>query len=588
MKIRPDFVFAGFVLLTHGCASTPEGEGSAADRGEMNAEPADSQTSAGGVDPQGTSPAQTQPPSDTTGGNSGAVPQGGLDDPQASNGMSDDDLSTGMGMGMGIDEAAPDDDAEPAQGPVTVSDADCQVLISDPTVNWRDSALQTDQQIVTCLSTSLGRAVGYGANARGGYDPAGASKLTVIRKDASVSVEQQLADAVSGEEHNWVVFDKVDFAEPYDVALYRLHCDDASVQAALGVDSAALCLDHERWCESNGVASDRCLDTFFNERLNDGDLPIRNVRIGSNTTIDGRQSQARLLFSGFAIGSDSSGEPVETASSVIVTHMFFKGAGHTEDHGLDPDMIRSTGASHDIWIHQNTFELTGDSAFDVKVGAHALTMSFNLVKDVKRATLHGSSDSRTINEEITTTMHHNAFITSDALYETFGNTARRVPLIRRGKSHMFNNVFFNYRKEILSVRAGAEVVFEDNMFLVNSAVTDDSDSDLGYFAENLLRGYREGGLEVRRSRVFWADGACNLDASQSADLTASHGVTTDLAAQYTASSQSELEANRSELGPELVSYVLATAGKAGAAPFNSPYTKGRAALSSQPHLSCQR
>jgi pectate lyase len=216
----------------------------------------------------------------------------------------------------------------------------------------------------------------------------------------------------------------LDFAEPTEIALYRLQCGEASVQAALGVSSPELCLDHRAWCSANG--SSACLETFFNERLNDGDLPIRNLKVGSNKTIDGRQSQAYLLFNGFALGADSGGEPVETVRSVILTHLLFQGAGHTEDHALDPDMVRSTGASHDIWIHKNTFDLTGDSAFDVKVGAYGITVSFNLVRDVKRASLHGSSDSRVINQQITTTFHHNAFVTSDALYAEFGNTARRV------------------------------------------------------------------------------------------------------------------------------------------------------------------
>lgn len=471
-----------------------------------------------------------------------------------------------------------------AGGSIAV-DADCEALISNPDVNWRESSLQTDQEIVECLATSLGTPVGYGENALGGYDPAGGSQLTVITKDPDVSVEQQIVDAVSGEEHNWIVFDKVDFADPSEIALYRLQCDNSAVQEALGISSADECLDYEQWCSNNGVASGDCLETFFNDRLNDGDLPIRNIRIGSNTTLDGRQSQAYFLFSGFVIGADSSGEPTETANSVILTNLLFQGAGHTEDHGLDPDMIRSTGASHDIWIHQNTFDLTGDSAFDVKVGAYDVTMSFNLVKDVKRAALHGSSDSRTINEQITTTMHHNAFITSDELYDTFGNTARRVPLIRRGKSHLFNNVFYNYRKQVLSVRVGAQVLVEDNLFLVNPAVIGDDDVD--YFLENLLDSYEEGGLEIANSSLWMADSSCNLEASAAADLSASYGSTSDLPAEYSDASRATLDANRLGVGQDLADYVLATAGKGGAVPFNSPYSKGQAAILGMDHRVCE-
>lgn len=455
---------------------------------------------------------------------------------------------------------------EPELDPAVRAEA-CQALTSDPNVNWRDSALKSDRAIVACLSGSLGRAVGYGEAALGGYDPAGASKLTVITKGGALSVEQQLADAVVSEEHRWIVFDKRDFADPTDVALYRLHCDDAAVQAALGVSDAALCLDHEAWCAAHGVAARDCDAAFFNDRLNDSDLPIRNVRIGSHTTIDGRQSQARFRFSGFAIGSDSGGQPIETAESVIVTNLSFLGAGHTEDHGLDPDMLRVTGASHDIWIHQNTFELTGDAAFDVKVGANHITISFNRVQNVKRASLHGSSDSREINAQITTTIHHNAFITTDDLYDTFGNTARRVPLIRRGQAHLFNNVFYGYRKDILSVRVGARVAFEDNLFLANPSVI--GEDDLGYFAAELLADFREGGLSVSGSFVTLSDANYRLLSSPGADLSASHGSTPDMLGAYSQASRDAIAAHRSAADQSLVDYVMATAGKGGDAPFTA-------------------
>src|SRR5690606_17765209 len=157
----------------------------------------------------------------------------------------------------------------------------------------------------------------------------------------------------------------------------------------------------------------------------------------------------------------------QTSNSVILTHLNFVGAGHTEDHDLDPDMIRVTGESHDVWIHRNNFDTTGDAAFDVKVGAYDITISYNKLVDVKRASLHGSSDSRTINAQITTTMHHNAFITRDESYSSLGNTLRRIPLIRRGTSHMFNNIFVNYRNDTLSIRVGVSFLLVVIAVVVN-------------------------------------------------------------------------------------------------------------------------
>lgn len=452
---------------------------------------------------------------------------------------------------------------------------DCVALATDPSINWRESSLQTDQDIVECLFQTLGRPLGYGENALGGYDPGGNSKLTVITKNDSQSIEEQILNAISGEEHNWIVFDKRDFAEPHEVALYRLACSNAEVRSHLGATEAE-CRDYRQWCANRSFSGAAvCLEEFFNKALNDSALPIRNPVVGSNKTLDGRMSEAFFRFSGFAIGRDSSGSPTETANSVIFTHLSFRGAGHTEDHGLDPDMIRSTGASHDIWIHKNDFDLTGDSAFDVKVGAHGITMSFNRVIDVLRATLHSSSDSHTIDEQITTTLHHNAFVTRDERYLTLGNTGRRVPLIRRGTSHMFNNVFSNYRKDILSIRVGASVLWEDNALLINQSLQEKSslEASLAELSSNLLRDIDGGNFRALGTFLWFADGACTLNASTRTALTSSSGSVGDPAGSYSATSRATIDAQRVPADKPLVDYVSATAGKHGEAPFNSPLAR---------------
>lgn len=471
--------------------------------------------------------------------------------------------------------------------------ATCEQLVNDNSVNWNESALGSEQEIVQCLSDTLGKPVGFGENATGGFDPSGGSNLVVIKKNTGVSVEQQILDAISTNDHNWIVFDKDDFANRTAVAMYRLECDSSDVQSALGGASEALCLDHLAWCAANGISDEHdCENEFFNNRLNDKDLPIRNTMIMSNTTIDGRGANAYFFFNGFKIGADSSGASTFMSENVIVTNNEFVGAGHTEDHDLDPDMIRSTGESHDIWIHQNTFDTTGDSAFDVKVGAYDITVSFNKLVNVKRAALHGSSDSRTINEQITTTMHNNLFFTSDDQYalSTY-NTLRRVPLMRRGQSHMFNNVFYGYRKDILSVRKGGRIAFEDNIIINKESASDPGEGlkdgdDLEYYVESLLRDFREGGLEISGSYATFADTACNTQGGVG-DLTASHGSTPDMYASYNSASKNTISNNRFIAGDDLIDYVFATAGKGGKTPYVSAYSAGQNALISQANPLCQ-
>ncbi|WP_052480975.1 pectate lyase family protein [Gilvimarinus agarilyticus] len=455
--------------------------------------------------------------------------------------------------------------------PETDLSDDCVAIATDPNVNWRSTSLQSDQEIVECLSNSLGRAVGYGENALGGFDPNGNSQLTIITKNSATSVEQQLLDAVTGDDHNWIVFDKVDFANETEISMHRNHCSNPDVLDAID-GSEAQCNDYHQWCDDKGISDANCAAEFYNDRLNDNDLPIRNTKIGSHKTLDGRMSNGYFRFNGFAIGSDSSGQPVQTAESVILTHLDFRGAGHTEDHGLDPDMIRNTGASHDIWIHKNTFDTTGDAAFDVKVGAYDITISFNKLINVKRAALHGSSDSREINSQITTTMHHNAFITTDDQYDNLGNTLRRIPLIRRGTSHMFENFFMNYRKDILSVRVGGTVLWEDNMVLMNRDFQEKDDvvQALNERGEELARDVDGGNFRSENTRVWFSDANCNLDPSLEYLITDASGSVSDLKQNYSQTSRDAISDNYLGSGQELADYVSATAGKNGEVPFNSP------------------
>jgi pectate lyase len=474
----------------------------------------------------------------------------------------------------------------------------CYQLATDPFTNWHQTSLQTDQEIVECLSVSLGKPVGYGENAKGGYDPDGNSKLTVIVKHdpAGRTVEEQIRDAVTGEEHNWIVFDKADFAQSHEIGMYRLHCSNPAMQDLLGATEET-CVDYYQWCNEKGFGDQKtCMSEFFNKALNKKalqDVPelrtLRNLVVGSNKTLDGRMSEAYFRFSGFAIGRDSTGTPTQTANSIIFTHLNFQGAGHTEDHYWDPDMIRSTGASHDIWIHKNTFDTTGDSAFDVKVGAYNITMSFNEVVDVLRATLHSSSDSHTIDKQITTTMHHNAFVTRDEGYKTLGNTGRRVPLIRHGTSHMFNNVFVNYRKDILSIRRDARVLWEDNMIVVNRAHQEKSNLDaaLNELVGNMVRDISGGSFRGEGVYLWFSDAACNLDDTTMRQITAASGSVDDLSLAYTPASQQVITAQRVAAGQELVDYVSATAGKYGELPFNSPLAGNRSFVLGQGKAACQ-
>ncbi|MGL1959067.1 MAG: hypothetical protein OCD00_17340 [Colwellia sp.] len=456
--------------------------------------------------------------------------------------------------------------------------AACDLLVNDASVNWRESGLTSDQEIIECLATSLGKPVGFGENTTGGYDVNGSSELVIINKQTEKTVEQQIHDAVSSDKYRWIVFDKNDFANTVDIAMYRLKCNRAKILTALGNSTVAECLDHRTWCENNSIDQASCESEFFNKRLNDKSLPVRNVKIRSNTTIDGRMSKVNFRFSGFSIDKDKRGGTVKISNNVIVTHVSFLGAGHTEDHQLDPDMVRTTDESYNVWIHKNTFDLTGDSAFDVKMGAHNITMSFNKIYDVKRSSLQGASDGRAINSQIATTMHHNAFITRGDKYFTFGNTARRVPLMRRGTAHVSNNVFINYRKQVFSLRVGANLQFDNNVMAINRKFQekDSLDASLNELTKRIFQ-VKSGTLNPKGTALWFSDDNCQLQAATKRDLSyqgilsgESEGSMSDLVSRYNHNSQAMITRYFQAAGQELVNYVLAVAGNNATKPFNAP------------------
>lgn len=216
-------------------------------------------------------------------------------------------------------------------------------------------------------------------------------------------------------------------------------------------------------------------------------------------------------------------------------------------------------------------------------------MSFNRVADVLRASLHGSSDNHDINVQTTTTMHHNAFVTRDAQYLTFGNTARRVPLLRAGTSHMFDNVFVNYRKDVLSIRVGGTLLWQDNLFVVNQALQekDDVTASLDELNAYMVRDVGGGSYRGEGVALFFGDGACNLSPATERAIVAASGTVPDLTAEYSAASRAAIEAERIPAGQELVDYVSATAGKHGLAPFNSPLAEGRPQSLARGKVPCQ-
>ncbi|MFP5391832.1 MAG: polysaccharide lyase family 1 protein [Gammaproteobacteria bacterium] len=174
---------------------------------------------------------------------------------------------------------------------------------------------------------------------------------------------------------------------------------------------------------------------------------------------------------------------VGNAHNVIVQNMtigLLQGGESADSISIEGN---STGKPSNIWIDHNTIfaSLTqcsgaGDASFDggidMKKGANHITVSYNHVYNYQKVALNGYSDSDTANADSLTTYHHNRF----------ENVKSRLPLLRRGKAHIYNNYFGNVHTSGINSRMGATTLIESNYFenVVNPVTSRDS-SAIGYW-----------------------------------------------------------------------------------------------------------
>ena len=104
----------------------------------------------------------------------------------------------------------------------------------------------------------------------------------------------------------------------------------------------------------------------------------------------------------------------------------------------------SSGKPNKIWIDHNTIfsnlvscsgagDASFDGAIDNKKGATNITYSYNYIHDHQKVALNGHTDNDTTNDAMRVTYHHNRF----------ENVKARLPLQRRGRTHIYNNYFGN-------------------------------------------------------------------------------------------------------------------------------------------------
>src|SRR5579875_1113703 len=213
-----------------------------------------------------------------------------------------------------------------------------------------------------------------------------------------------------------------------------------------------------------------------------------NLMVGPNTTLIGLGSTASLV----GISVD-----ITNVSNVIVRNLSISYVLASDTTG-DAIHIQGGGATH-IWIdHNNLFSDLNhgkdyyDGLIDITHAADYITVSWNRLHDHYKVSLVGHSDSNASEDtgHLHVTYHHNWFYSVNS----------RLPSLRFGTGHIYNNYYQNVDDSAIHSRMGAQVLVENNVFRnVNVALTTTGDSPEDGFAN--ARGNDYGGATVDITQV---------------------------------------------------------------------------------------
>jgi pectate lyase len=194
------------------------------------------------------------------------------------------------------------------------------------------------------------------------------------------------------------------------------------------------------------------------------------IHIASDKTLLGVGDSAHLRGVELAIESQRN----VIIKNVTVSHVVAEGAGTSNDAIVISD-------SKNVWIDHSDLHsdrLNGrdfyDGLLEIKNGAAFITVSHTVLHDHYKVSLISSGDEQVGDTVIRATYHHNFF----------HDTVSRLPSIRFGKAHIFNNYFSNNTGGSgVNARMGAVVLVESNYF-------QNTDDPIGWF-EGPQTGYWE-------------------------------------------------------------------------------------------------
>ncbi|XP_037035155.1 pectate lyase A-like [Bradysia coprophila] len=172
------------------------------------------------------------------------------------------------------------------------------------------------------------------------------------------------------------------------------------------------------------------------------------VRVGSNKSILGATANAGITNGGLFIVD---------AENVIVRGLFLS-------FPVDPFDCIEIQRSSRVWVdHNELFSNRNngrdfyDGLFDINHGSDLITASWNHFHTHYKVSLIGNSDDNgsVDSGRLRVSFHHNRF----------RNLNSRVPSLRFGTAHLWNNLFEDIDSSTINSRMGAQVLVENNIFI---------------------------------------------------------------------------------------------------------------------------
>ncbi|KGE00032.1 pectate lyase [Achromobacter sp. RTa] len=170
------------------------------------------------------------------------------------------------------------------------------------------------------------------------------------------------------------------------------------------------------------------------------------LRVPSNTTIDGRGRRVTLIDDGLGVYG---------SKNVILTHLTIDGRLNRLTQA-----VNVANGSRDVWVDHMDLSRMSDRLLNVKNGSTDVTISWTKFHNSNKVMLLNNITSKNLFQNYgrdsiaRVTLHHNYFF----------NTVQRNPRGQFGTFHLFNNLLENWDFYGMSFSLEAKALVEGNIF----------------------------------------------------------------------------------------------------------------------------